>query len=430
MVGFNKKVRAAIGVAVAAFFSAGIGAFAAGKGGEEPFWTVATVALALGACLFVVIALMLYLRDRALSELARQNRLLEALIEAIPAPIFYKDAQGRYLGCNENFTQYIGLPRDKVIGSTVYDVAPRELAGKYKEADDALLEAGGHQVYEAAVQYADGSHHDVIFHKAVYERAPGRPGGMVGIMLDVSERKSLERDLIAKTQELERSNAELSQFASVISHDLRQPLNHVTGFLGLLQVQYADRLDEKARGFIATAIDGAERMSQLIQSLLEYASLDNFERETARIDLTEVFDDVVGDLSVPIRETGARIVLPDELPTVTGSKSLLYQAFLNLVANAIKYRSPDRVPEISVDVCAREGGWVVSVADNGMGIDTDSHDEIFKLFHRGQVHDSHDGTGIGLAVVKRIVEHHDGHTWLDSEPGKGSTFYISLPKTE
>jgi len=429
-VGFNKKTRIAAGVAVAAFFSAGIGAFAAGNGGGEPFWTVATVALALGGCLLLVIVLMLYLRDRALNELARQNRLLEALIEAIPAPIFYKDAQGRYLGCNENFSEYIGLPRDKVIGSTVYDVAPQELADKYKEADHALLNAGGHQVYEAAVQYADGSHHDVVFHKAVYEYAPGRPGGMVGVMLDVSQRKSLERDLIAKTEELERSNAELTQFASVISHDLRQPLNHVTGFLGLLQVQYGDQLDEKARDFIATAIDGAERMSQLIQSLLEYASLENFERETARIDLAEVFEDVVGDLAAPIRETEARIVFPDEWPTVVGSKSLLYQAFLNLVANAVKYRSPDRVPEVTVDVHAAEGEWVVSVSDNGMGIDAKSHDEIFKLFHRGQIHDSHDGTGIGLAVVKRIVEHHDGHVWLDSALGKGSTFHISLPKVE
>lgn len=237
--------------------------------------------------------------------------------------------------------------------------------------------------------------------------------------------ETLERRVEERTEELARSNAELQQFAYIASHDLQEPLRMVTSYMQLLTRRYGDRLDGDAREFIGFAVDGAARMNRLIQDLLAFSRVGTRGREFTPTDCNEVLEMARMNLKVAIEETGARVT-SDPLPTVMGDDTQLVQLFQNLISNAIKF-TKDRTPEVRVGVQSDEAGWLFSVSDNGIGMERRHLDKVFTIFQRLHTRDEYAGTGIGLAVCRKIVERHGGRIWAESEPGEGSTFYFTLP---
>jgi light-regulated signal transduction histidine kinase (bacteriophytochrome) len=253
----------------------------------------------------------------------------------------------------------------------------------------------------------------------------GNPKFVHAVSQDISDLKKAEEDSSRRAAELARSNAELDQFASVASHDLQEPLRTVTSFVQLLQHRYGGSLDKEADVLIGHAVDAAGRMKELIQDLLAYSRAGQSGPELEHVDLEEVSARAVRELRQAVEESGARLTV-SPLPTIAGNAGELTQVFQNLVGNAIKYRSH---PHPCIDVFARrcDDDWILSVRDDGIGIDPSYHSRIFGVFKRLHTQNEYPGTGIGLAICKKIVEGHGGRIWVESEPGKGSTFSFTLP---
>ncbi|MBZ5497408.1 MAG: hypothetical protein LAP85_13485 [Acidobacteriia bacterium] len=232
--------------------------------------------------------------------------------------------------------------------------------------------------------------------------------------------------LAAIKEELQRSNKDLGQFVYAASHDLQEPLRNISGFLDLLLERFGAQLDGKAREYIGYAVDSANRMSDLINDLLAYSRVDRRRREFGPTDASGPLSAALANLRTSIREAGATIT-HDSLPTVSGDETQLTQLFQNLIGNAIKFRKANQPCEIHVGAERRRGRWVISVRDNGIGIAPDQHERVFQIFRRLHPRGEYPGTGIGLAICKRIVERHGGRIWVESQPGVGSTFHFTLP---
>ena len=232
-------------------------------------------------------------------------------------------------------------------------------------------------------------------------------------------------EMKAAAADLARSNAELEQFAYVASHDLQEPLRMVASYTQLLGRRYRGKLDSDADEFIGFAVDGALRMQELINDLLAYSRVGTRALQVEAIDTGSLVDQVLGDLTAAIGESGAT-VRHGGLPTVQGDRTQLRQLFQNLIANAIKFRG-ERPPQVHVSAERNDRAWSFAVRDNGIGIDPDYRERIFVLFQRLHTRAEYPGTGIGLAICRKIVERHGGRIWLESQPGQGTTFWFSLP---
>jgi PAS domain S-box-containing protein len=241
---------------------------------------------------------------------------------------------------------------------------------------------------------------------------------------ELGERRRAETELQRYAAELEQRNEELQQFAYVASHDLQEPLRMVVSYLQLLERRYKNRLDEDAQEFINFAVEGATRMHELIRGLLAYSRIGRDGRVLESTDTQVVLDRALANLEVTIAENDA-IVTSGALPTIKADASQMEQLFQNLIGNALKFRGGSQ-PQIHVESKKQEDGWLFSVQDNGIGIDPQYADRIFVIFQRLHTRDEYPGTGIGLAICRRIVERHDGRIWLDSEPGRGSTFFFTI----
>jgi light-regulated signal transduction histidine kinase (bacteriophytochrome) len=239
------------------------------------------------------------------------------------------------------------------------------------------------------------------------------------------ERDRAQHALAAQATELERSNAELEQFAHVVSHDLQEPLHTLTGFLELLAEEHLDQLDDDGKLYVEKARGGAERMRQLVRDLLQYARVSTRAEPFDRVDCDAALATALEHLAPVIEETGAEVIA-DPLPVVDADQFQLVQVFENLIGNAVKFRG-DAPPQIRVTAEQRENDWVFSVQDDGIGIDPRYAIHVFTIFQRLHGRDEYGGTGIGLAICKKIVERHGGRIWVESELGKGSTFAFTLP---
>jgi signal transduction histidine kinase len=241
----------------------------------------------------------------------------------------------------------------------------------------------------------------------------------------VAERRRAQEALARHASELARSNAELERFAYVASHDLQEPLRTVTSFVQLLAKRYEAKLDEDARDFIRFAVEGTARMRDLIQGLLAYSRAGAVTGLPVPVDCGEALEKAIANLSVSIRDSGAAVT-HDEMPKIVADGRQMVELFQNLVGNAIKFRGEKR-PEVHVGVQRDGGAWILSVRDNGIGIAPEHWKRIFVMYQRLHRRDEYPGTGIGLAICDKIVRRHGGRIWVDSEPGKGSTFYFTLP---
>jgi PAS domain S-box-containing protein len=289
-----------------------------------------------------------------------------------------------------------------------------------------VLTTGGSYESSFRVIWPSGAVRDLSARGKMIRGAGSAVAHMTGIIEDTTERKLAEARLNRLLLELERSNKELELFAYVASHDLQEPLRMVSSYTQLLERRYSEKLDDDAREFIGYAVDGAIRMQRLINDLLEVSRVSTRGKPLERTDVGEILDNVRVNLSVAIEEAGA-LVTSDPMPIVPADAGQLEQLLQNLVGNGLKFRNGER-PVVHVAAIESEHHWEFSVRDNGIGIDQQYFERIFLLFQRLHAKGEYPGTGIGLALCKRIVERHGGRIWLESNPGEGSAFFFTIPK--
>jgi PAS domain S-box-containing protein len=286
---------------------------------------------------------------------------------------------------------------------------------------------------EMRFKCADGSYKTVLDKFGIIYDADQKPVKIIGAMHDITQRKEnelavaeLNNQLNVRANELVTSNQELERFAYVASHDLQEPLRMVSSFLQLLQKKYKDQLDQTATQYIDFAVDGAERMKRLILDLLEYSRVGTNKDVLTETNVGEIVNQVLKNYDTKITERDA-VIRTQLLPTVMANRMQITQLIQNLVGNALKYNTAF-VPEIEIGCEEKEEFWQFHVSDNGIGIDKKFFEKVFIIFQRLHNKKQFSGTGIGLAICKKIVERHKGNIWIESTPGKGSTFFFTIKK--
>lgn len=362
--------------------------------------------------------------EAALRAREHQFRTLAAMA---PVGIFQTDTSGRCTFANAHWCRLTGLSPEQALGSGWQTAIHADDLPAVQHAWEESMNSGQPFTLEYRYSIAEGVANWVLGSAAPLADEQGTITGHIGTAMDISERKASEEKLHALVHELNLSNKELEQFAYVASHDLREPLRMVHTYVQLLERRYAAKLDDDARRFIRFAKDGAKRIDRLILDLLEYSRVGRMSKPPAPVNLAILLKDVLDTLVIAIEESGARIHITPGLPTVLGDDSELQRLLLNLLGNALKYRAPDRRPDIVIDWKRTAEELEVLVTDNGIGIAAEHYERVFMLFHRLHSQDEYEGTGIGLALCKKIVEHHGGRIWVTSVPGQGSTFGFTLP---
>lgn len=281
----------------------------------------------------------------------------------------------------------------------------------------------------------NGIYASVIDSALVVRDKEGLPYRIIGAMQDITERiknelilKELNSQLNKRAVELASSNAELEQFAYIASHDLQEPLRMVTGFLKRIQKKYEYQLDETGRNYINFAVDGAVRMRQIILDLLEYSRVGTLQYQFEKINTNKLVNEVI-NIYTNIKQSQKIEFTHNELPEIFAAKTPIHQLFQNLISNAVKYHNPNTITKISITGKERKDHWYFSISDNGIGINNENFNNIFILFRRLHNKDEYSGTGIGLAICKKIIDNHKGKLWVTSIPGKGSTFYFTIAKS-
>ncbi|WP_436343772.1 PAS domain-containing sensor histidine kinase [Natronorubrum sp. FCH18a] len=371
-------------------------------------------------------------RKRAEIEVKAHRRQLETLFQVLPVGAVVADADGSLIRANATAKE--------IWGGNVFDA---ESVAEYEKYSAVWAESGESvgpedwtmsqvlqgeavtdpNIYE--ISTFDDERRIIMEHGMPVRDEHGEVSRAVVTLTDITERRESQRKLEETVAKLEESNERLEQFAYAASHDLQEPLRMVTSYLQLLEDRYGDAFDEDGEEFLEFAVDGAERMHDMIDALLEYSRIETQGDSFEPVELDGVVDDVIDDLQLQIEETAAEITV-DELPVVDGDASQLRQVFQNLLDNALTYHGDDP-PRVHVDVDRRGEMWLLSVWDDGIGIDPDDQERVFSVFDRLHSRDEYDGTGIGLALCQRIVERHGGDIWVQSESGEGATFAFTLP---
>ena len=352
-------------------------------------------------------------RERALEESELRYR---TLVDHFPnGAVGLYDEDLTYDIVGGELPDDLGFDPDEVAGTTIYARYPDELVDRIEPNFRDVFDG------ESSSFDIDLGDRDLLAHTLPVRNADDEVYAGMLVVQDVTERWEYQR-------QLEESNERLEQFAYAASHDLQEPLRMVTSYLQLIENRYGNALDEDGEEFLEYAVDGAERMRQMIDRLLEYSRVDTRGDPFEPVDLNDVLDDVCEDLQMRIDESNAEVTT-DDLPSVDGDDGQLRQVFQNLLSNAIEY-SRDEPPQVDISVTRDNDQWIISVQDNGIGIDPDEQERIFEVFQRLHTHEEHSGTGIGLALSRRIVERHGGEIWVDSEPGEGATFSFSLPAVD
>ena len=375
---------------------------------------------------------------KALTEAEESQRLLNALLENAPIGIGIVGGPPDFplMKASSFGLEMTGRPRDSLLGLS---------SGHHQAAWNLLLPDGetrpgpedmplyratrlGEEVRgtELVMATSDGRKIPVVVDAVPIRDKDGNIVGAINTWQDVSEQKENETAQKDYAQKLERSNAELQQFAYVSSHDLQEPLRMVVSYLTLLERKYKDTQDPQAQEYIKSAMVGGLRMRQLIDDLLEYSRLDSRAKEFAPVNMNEVLERTIKQLKVPMEESKADIFV-GPLPSIMGDEVQLVQLIQNLIGNSIKFRNEER-PIIHVSAELGVKDWTFKVRDNGIGLNTEYADKIFQMFQRLHSNNQYPGSGVGLAIAKKIVERHGGRIWVESEEGKGATFLFTIPK--
>jgi PAS domain S-box-containing protein len=369
-------------------------------------------------------------RRDAETHLAQMEGRYRGLLEAAPDAMVVVNPAGEIVLLNVQAEKQFGYHRDELVGQQVKNIIPqgfaeRLIADGTRSAAEALAQHIGTGI-ELNGRRKDGSEFPIEIMLSPLESADGVL--VTAAIRNITERKKSEEHLVKTVGELKRSNDELQQFAYVSSHDLQEPLRMVTSYTQLLAGRYKGRLDSDADEFIAFAVDGCNRMQGLIKDLLAYSRAGTNGKVLREVSAENALKEALANLRATIDQSSA-VVTHDALPAIRTDETQLTQVFQNLVGNAIKYHGTE-VPHVHVSATKNRGDeWTFSVRDNGLGIDPQYFDRIFILFQRLHGRDEFEGTGIGLAICKKILERLGGRIWVESQPEKGSTFYFALPET-
>ncbi len=348
--------------------------------------------------------------EQALRESEKRFRTLsDATFEGILV-----HADGHVLEVNQAIIEQSGYSREELIGRSISDFFIPE----FQEMVGKLIQRQVVEAYEAQLRRKDGERrtYQIQGRSIEYKGRSAR----VATLMDITERKRAE-------EEIKRSNSELQQFAFIASHDLREPLRMVSSYLDLLEKKYKGKvLDGTAEEYIDFAVDGAGRMRGMIDDLLLYSRIETRAKPFAIIDMNDVVSTALMDLRERVKESGAAVSF-DGLPKILADETQMFQLMENLINDAIKFHA-DEPPMVEITAQSKGDDWVFSVEDNGIGIPKDQQGSLFQMFQRLHGRDEYEGTGIGLAIAKKIVEHHGGRIWVESEVGKGTTFFFTIPK--
>jgi len=351
-----------------------------------------------------------------------------AIVEFSQDAIIGKDLNGIVTSWNAGAERLFGYTREEMTGKEISLLTPPDRGQEQMEIMENIRQGAPVEYFETRCLTKSGELIDVSATVSPLRDSSGTVTGASRVARDISKRKRAEAELARRTEELGRSNRDLEQFAYVASHDLNEPLRAVSGSLDLLNRRYAGKLDEKAAEYIAHALSGAERMQKLIADLLEFSRVGSQSGDFRRMSAQSALDNAMDNLRSAIRETHA-LITADPLPKLNADSSQMAMLFQNLLGNAIKFRGANP-PRIHVSARREPSQWVLSVRDTGLGIAPKYFDRIFDIFQRLHTRQEYPGTGIGLAICKRIMERHGGRIWVESVPGERTTFYCAFPAEE
>ena len=370
-------------------------------------------------------------RKEAEKHLARMEGRYRGLLEAAPDAMVVVNQGGEIVLLNVQAEKQFGYRRDELLGQKVKNIIPRGfaerlIADEKRSVEDALAQQIGTGIELIALR-KNGTEFPIEIMLSPLDSAEGIL--VTAAIRDISVRKNSDEHLAKTVKELKRSNDELQQFAYVSSHDLQEPLRMVSSYTQLLAKRYKGRLDPDADEFIAFAVDGCNRMQGLIQDLLAYSRAGSNGKALREISSEDALKVALTNLQAAVEQSVA-LVTHDSLPVIKTDETQLTQIFQNLVGNAIKYRRAES-PQVHISASKNDGNeWIFSVRDNGLGIDPQYFDRIFVLFQRLHGRDEFEGTGIGLAICKKLLERLGGRIWVESQPEKGSSFFFTLPKKD
>jgi len=364
--------------------------------------------------------------QQEIEDRKQAEKRIHALLETAPNPMVLIDDAGTIVLINAQTETSFGYPMDELLGQPVTILVPERFRELHREyLGNFFAHPIPQQIGMSRDLYGrrkEGSEFPIEIGLYPFQTETGM--WVRYAISDITERKRAEEALARKMEELARSNADLEQFAYVASHDLKEPLRAVSGGVQLLQRRYEGQLDERAGEFIALAIDGTSRMERMIEGLLAFSRVGTRGGKFEPVDGAKVLTAALQNLQAAIQESGA-VVTQDPLPTVNADAVQLLSLFQNLIGNALKFRRTEP-PRIHVGAQWSDGNWRFSVRDNGIGIESQYFERVFGVFQRLHTRREYPGTGIGLAICKKIVERHGGRIWVESMPGEGSTFYFTL----
>lgn len=369
-------------------------------------------------------------RKKAETDLADQRQRLTNVIEGTGAGTWEWNVQTGETQYNETWANIIGYTLEELaplsIQTWINFAHPEDLEQSNQELEKCFRGETESYESECRMKHKDGRWVWVLDRGKVFSwTKDGKPLMMFGTHVDITEKKLREEEIKRTNLQLQSANEELKSFASVASHDMKEPLRMISSFLQLLEKKYENVLDEKGIQYIRFAVDGSKRLSQLIDDMMEYAQIGFDPSKLSKVDLNSVVEEVI-QLKQKVIEENNAIVEVSPLPDILGIRSPIKSVFINLISNALKYQKKNVQPVVKIYSTKEGSDYRITVEDNGIGIDKEYYQKIFNIFKRLHTKDEYPGTGIGLAICKKVVSQHGGKIWLDSEPGKGSTFHFLL----
>ena len=364
-------------------------------------------------------------RKKFAEDLQQSKEYAERLFSLVPSAIFTVDKDRKIMAWNNRISEITGFTSQEAIGNecSMFALEPCHTAcGLYSEVPKPVLSR------ICTIRKKDGEIRTIAKNLDYLFDSSGEIIGGIESFEDITEHRRAERELERRSKELAESNEELRQFAYIASHDLQEPLRMVASYVQLLGKRYRGKLDDDADEFIDFAADGALRLQKLINDLLAYSHLTTRAKKFKKIDVTRIIEQTIRDLRNIIKESKATVTF-DSMPEIMSDDTQLKQLFQNLISNAIKFKG-DHPPKIHIGAKSDQGKWIFNVQDNGIGIEQKYWERIFVMFQRLHGRSEFPGTGIGLALCKKIAERHGGQIWVDSQPGIGSTFFFSLSGNE
>lgn len=384
------------------------------------------VILGLASAMIIFLGLLLLLKNRQLLLAKNQAKegesKLATILDNLGAYVYIKDTHYRYLFANQLTCHFFGVSMPEIIGQVDRAFFDSETAEQINSNDRRVIENGERlEAIESNTLEKTGETRSYLSIKLPLRDSRGRIYGLCGISTDITERKKME-------EELQRSNADLEQFAYAISHDMRQPLRMVASYLSLIERALTTQFDDETRQFFAFATEGAKRMDQMILSLLEFSRVGRKTDPMTTVASRAVLDEALAFLAPEITLQKAVVKVFGEWPALIASPDELSRLFQNLIGNAIKYHAEDKTPEVTIVATTTPAWWRVEVRDQGIGIDPEQFDRLFKVFSRLQARSRFEGTGVGLALCRKIVEHHGGRIGVESAgEDQGSCFWFEIP---